>query len=152
MNDLRELYQELILDHGRSPRNLKKLEPCTSHADGHNPLCGDKCSVYLNLDGHIIKDIGFQGNGCAISTASSSLMTQAVIGKSVEEAEKLFHVFHSLVTDDNYKLTPEDETLLGKLVIFAGVKDYPSRVKCATLAWHTINAAIKNSETTVTTE
>lgn len=145
MNELRELYQDLILDHGRSPRNFKVVSPLNASADGHNPLCGDKCSVTLYVDeNNQIADIGFQGKGCAISTASSSMMTQALLGKSTEEANKLFKLFHALITEEHFVPTPDDEKLLGKLIIFAGVKDYPSRVKCATLAWHTVNAALNN--------
>lgn len=136
--DLRELYQEMIIDHGRRPRNFGVLAPATHSADGHNPLCGDQLTVYLDIDaGKTIRDIKFEGQGCAISMASASLMTEALKGKSIAEAETLFAGFHDLVMDQ--VKTPAD---LGKLAVLAGVKEYPTRVKCATLAWHTLHAAL----------
>jgi nitrogen fixation NifU-like protein len=147
VSDLRDLYQEVILDHNKRPRNYRVLEPSTHHADGHNPLCGDKVTVYLEVADGVIQDIAFQGSGCAISTASASLMTEALKGKPVAEVEHLFHDFHDAVTGE---ATPSKA--LGKLSILAGVRDYPSRVKCATLAWHTVRAALEKHSQPVSTE
>ena len=147
MSGLRDLYQEVILDHNKRPRNFRALAPSTHHADGYNPLCGDKVTVYLNIDDGIIQDIAFQGSGCAISTASASLMTEALKGKPVVEVEPLFEEFHDVVTG-----TAEPSPALGKLAILAGVRDYPARVKCATLAWHTLRAALENQAQPVSTE
>jgi len=145
---LRELYQEMILDHGKQPRNTGCLpHPSHSHA-GHNPLCGDKIMLYLNEDEGIIKEIKFEGCGCAISMASASLMTEAAKGKSVSEVESLFNLFHRLVTEGE----SADDERLGKLSIFAGVAEFPIRVKCATLAWHTLKAAFENKSDQVSTE
>ncbi|MCP3903841.1 MAG: SUF system NifU family Fe-S cluster assembly protein [Planctomycetes bacterium] len=148
--DLQELYQELILDHNRQPRNRGVLE-CGGHeADGYNPLCGDRVHVTVELDGDVIKDIRFEGSGCAISTASASIMSEAVKGKTLTEAKYLFEQFITLVTEGPEAVDdPED---LGKLAAFAGVGKYPARVKCATLAWHTLTSALKGEEDTVTTE
>ncbi|HTK57026.1 MAG TPA: SUF system NifU family Fe-S cluster assembly protein [Gemmatimonadales bacterium] len=141
MSELQELYQSLILDHNRSPRNFGTLEGADRHAEGYNPLCGDQVAVDLKLEGDRIADIKFSGNGCAISKASASLMTTAVKGKTLAEAEVLFSGFHGLVTGTS---VPEDpKKTLGKLAIFAGVAEFPVRVKCATLAWHALHDAMK---------
>jgi nitrogen fixation protein NifU and related proteins len=150
MSDLRELYQEVILDHNRRPRNFRMIESPTRVAKGHNPLCGDRLTVYLNIEGDRIADIAFEGSGCAISKASASLMTEAVKGKTVAEAEALFQRFHNLVT------SPSDEPVttngLGKLAVFAGVREYPVRVKCASLAWHTMKNAVEDRSEVAKTE
>ena len=141
MSELQELYQSLILDHNRSPRNFGTLEGADRHAEGYNPLCGDQVAVDLKLEGDRIADIKFSGNGCAISKASASLMTTAVKGKTLAEAEALFSGFHGLVTGT---AVPDDpKKTLGKLAIFAGVAEFPVRVKCATLAWHALHDAMK---------
>ena len=141
MSELQELYQSLILDHNRNPRNFGPLEGADREAEGYNPLCGDQVKVHLKLEGDRVADIKFTGNGCAISKASASLMTTAVKGKSVAEAVALFDGFHGLVTGT---AVPEDpKKTLGKLAIFAGVAEFPVRVKCATLAWHTLKDALK---------
>ncbi len=148
--ELRELYQQVILDHNKSPRNFKILEHHNHFAEGYNPLCGDKIDVYVQIDDGIVKDISFQGSGCAISKASASLMSSLVKGKPVAEAEILFEKFHDLITgkvDDKNALEE-----LGKLAVFAGVKDFPARVKCASLAWHTMQSAIKNESSSITIE
>jgi nitrogen fixation NifU-like protein len=147
MSDLSELYEQVILDHNNNPRNFRKVEGASNHADGFNPLCGDKVSVYLDVQGDVVKDIGFVGEGCAISKASASLMTQAVKGKRVEEVERLFKGFHALVTGRDAK---GDD--LGKLLVFSRVSDYPVRVKCASLSWHTLKAAIEGKQAKVSTE
>ena len=147
MSDLRELYQEVIFDHNRNPRNFGKLEDANYHADGNNPLCGDKLSLYLKIEGDTITDIRFEGMGCAISTASASLMTERLKGMKVADAETLFHKFHAVVTEDG---KGADGPELGKLSVLTGVRDYPARVKCATLAWHTLEAALHNKETAST--
>lgn len=144
MADLRELYQEVILDHSRSPRNYHKLEDANRTAVGDNPLCGDRVTLYLRLDGDRIADASFQGQGCAISKASTSLMTATVKGKTVAEAEELFGKFHDMVTGDPKK-TPDPA--LGRLSVFAGVAEFPARVKCASLPWHTLRAALEAKET-----
>ena len=149
MTDLADLYQQIIIEHNRSPRNFKVVEDATKVAAGDNPLCGDKITLYVKLDGGVISDVGFQGKGCAISQASASLMTSAVKGKTVSEAETLFHGFHDMVTGEN---PSPDTKALGKLAAFAGVKQFPARVKCANLAWHTLHAAVSNSSDPVTTE
>lgn len=148
MSDLRQLYQEIILDHYRSPRNQGALANCDCQAVGHNPLCGDKVRIMVQLDGESIQDIAFNGVGCAISTASASLLTEAVKGKSVPEAEELSQHFRDMLTG---KEEP-GEYDLGKLEAFVGVRDLPVRIKCATLAWHTLKAAIDGGDKTVTTE
>lgn len=147
MNDLRELYQEVILDHSRHPRNFGACPTCNRDAKGHNPLCGDRLTVQLDVEGDTIKDATFDGQGCAISVASASLMTDMVKGRTVTEAKKLFEQFHALLTGAS-----TDETDLDKLTVLAGVRDYPVRVKCATLAWHTLVAALDNSHIPVATE
>jgi nitrogen fixation NifU-like protein len=146
MSDLRDLYQEVILDHNRRPRNFGPLPEANRRAEGHNPLCGDRVTVYLDVEGDRIQGVSFEGAGCAISTASASLMTEALQGLSVEEARTLFHGFHELVTQGD---AGED---LGKLAVFTGVREYPMRVKCATLAWHTLMAALDAKDQPVTTE
>jgi nitrogen fixation protein NifU and related proteins len=150
MSELRELYQEVILDHNRKPRNFRKLEGANRNAEGHNPLCGDRVTVYLHLDGDTVKDVSFEGVGCAISTASASLMTESVKGKRVDDALAVFDSFHEMVTSDPHNM-PETARL-GKLAAFAGVCEFPLRVKCATLAWHTMKAAIENETQPVSTE
>jgi nitrogen fixation NifU-like protein len=147
MSDLRELYQEVILDHNRSPRNFGELPGANRRAEGYNPLCGDKINLELLVDGDRITDLRFEGVGCAISTASASIMTQALKGKTLAEADALFQAFHDLVTGQ----MPEHEDL-GKLEVFAGVSEYPARVKCAILAWHTLRAALQEREEPVSTE
>jgi nitrogen fixation NifU-like protein len=146
--DLRDLYQEVILDHNRRPRNFGKLDGANRQAHGYNPLCGDVVTVYLRLEDDVIRDVHFEGKGCAISTASASLMTDSLKGKRVHDAEDLFRRFHSLVTGPGGH-TADD---LGKLAVFEGVREYPVRVKCATLAWHTLHAALTNAQGVVTTE
>ena len=142
MSDLTDLYQEVILDHNRRPRNFRKIDPASHHAEGYNPLCGDKLSLTLQVDGGGIADVAFEGSGCAISKASASLMTDAVKGKSVDEARSLFERFHRMVT------TPPDVPVedMGKLSALAGVREFPVRVKCASLAWHTLKAALDRKE------
>ena len=150
MSELRELYQEIVLDHNSRPRNFKEIEDADRVVEGFNPLCGDKIMLYVKFEGDTIADIGFQGTGCAISRASASLMTQQVKGGTVAQAEKLFDRFHEMVTgtvDGN--LDFED---LGDLEVMAGVSNFPSRVKCATLSWHSLRSALKSQEAQVTTE
>lgn len=144
MSEINELYQEVILDHNKNPRNFREIENANKFADGNNPLCGDKIKVYAVVDGDVVTDVAFTGSGCAISKASASIMTQTLKGKTVAEAESIFDEFHKMVTG---KLDPEvDENHLGKLKIFAGVLEFPARVKCASLSWHTINAALHDEE------
>jgi nitrogen fixation protein NifU and related proteins len=150
MPDLRELYQEVILEHSKAPRNYREMETANHTAEGYNPLCGDHFTVYLNLDRDSIRDISFQGSGCAISTASASMMTQSVKGKTRVEAEKLFDQFHKLVTGQSPANGNWAE--LGKLAVFSGVSQFPVRVKCATLAWHTLHASLEGKQGTVSTE
>lgn len=143
--DSRELYQDIILDHGRKPRNFHAMAHPSHFAHGHNPLCGDRVTVYLELEGDRIKDVSFEGRGCAISTASASLMTEVLKGKTLEEADKLFKAFHAEVTGAATPSTPEElQDDLERLAPLEGVKAYPARVKCATLAWHAFEAALKN--------
>lgn len=144
MSELSELYQQVILDHNKKPRNFRKLETANHTAEGYNPLCGDQLTIYLNLAGDAVQEIAFEGSGCAISKAAASMMTQAVKGKSKAQAEELFREFHSMVTGELDEET--DENSLGNLKIFAGVRDFPVRVKCATLPWHTMYAALNNEE------
>jgi len=148
MSDLRELYQDVILEHSKAPRNYRELPQAKHKAEGYNPLCGDHFTIYLNLNGDKIEDVTFQGSGCAISKASASMMTQSVKGKSKDEAEKLFEKFHQLVTGAG----GGDREALGKLAVFAGVSEFPVRVKCATLAWHTLEAALEGKQEKITTE
>jgi nitrogen fixation protein NifU and related proteins len=157
MSDLRDLYQELILEHSKAPRNFRELPAASCHAEGYNPLCGDHFTVFLELEGDRIRDVTFQGNGCAISKASASMMTQALKGKTKAEAEELFRRFHGLVTNEassNEEAAKQNGNgdKLGKLAVFAGVRDYPVRVKCATLAWHTLRAALEGAQEPVSTE
>lgn len=147
MSAVNELYQQVILDHNQHPRNFKCLEPFSAEALGHNPLCGDKFTVRLKLDGDVIRDIGFQGAGCAISKASASLMTSAVTGCTREDAHALSEKFRKMVTGED--VDPDE---LDKLAVFSGVSEYPARVKCATLAWHTLDAALDNEQAVVSTE
>lgn len=147
--DLRELYQEVILDHGKNPRNHRFPEPYNHEGRGYNPLCGDKITLRLQLDGDRITDVGFIGQGCAISQASCSTMTEAIKGKTLDEAEALFEKFHQMVTGDGAQDPAED---LGKLAVFAGVREFPMRVKCATLGWHTLHQALRDEEGLARTE
>jgi nitrogen fixation NifU-like protein len=149
MADLRELYQEVILEHSKAPRNYRELATANHRAEGYNPLCGDHFTVYLDLEGDSIHDISFQGSGCAISTASASMMTQGVKGKTKVEAEQLFDQFRKLVTGQPRNGCRAE---LGKLSVFSGVSEFPVRVKCATLAWHTLHAAMQGKQETVSTE
>jgi nitrogen fixation NifU-like protein len=150
VSDLRELYQEVILDHSKHPRNLREI-PGASHADGHNPLCGDRATIYVKLSGDLIEDVSFVGRGCSISTASASMMTEALRGKTRAEAEALFERFHDLITGDPSH-PPAAEKGLGKLAVFSGVCEFPVRVKCAALAWHTLKAALDGATFPVSTE
>ena len=144
MSELNELYQETILEHNKNPRNFRDIADADRFADGKNPLCGDALRVYVKMDGDKVSDVAFKGSGCAISKASASMMTQTVVGKTKEEAEQLFDEFHKMVTGG---LDVEsDENHLGKLKIFAGVLEFPARVKCASLSWHTLNAALHGEE------
>ena len=149
MSELNELYQETILDHNKNPRNFREIENADNSADGRNPLCGDALRVYVEMDGDTVSDVSFKGSGCAISKASASMMTEAIKGKSKEHAERLFDEFHKMVTGELDIET--DENHLGKLRIFAGVLEFPARVKCASLSWHTLNAAL-HDEDSVSTE
>ena len=149
MSDLRELYQQVILDHNRNPRNFKELPNATKRVDGYNPLCGDHYTIFVNLEGDTIKDIGFIGSGCAISKASASVMSSTVKGKSKDQAVELFDTFHRLVTGDSSGLDAAD---LGRLAAFSGVSEFPARVKCATLAWHTLRNALEGADQVVSTE
>jgi len=151
MSDLRDLYQEVILDHSKRPRNFRALPGASHRAEGYNPLCGDRATVYLRLEGDRLSDVAFEGSGCSISTASASMMTESVKGKSREEVERLFTRFHDLVTaapDRGGKAAPE----LGKLAVFSGVSEFPVRVKCASLPWHTLKAALEREPAAVSTE
>jgi nitrogen fixation protein NifU and related proteins len=151
MSDLRDLYQELILDHTKRPRNFGVLQTANCRADGHNPLCGDKITVFLNVANGVVQDARFQGSGCAISTASASMMTESIKGKPVTDVEVLFERFHQMLTGTN-EVADNIYDELGKLVVFSGVKEFPVRVKCATLAWHTLHAALKHDQQPVSTE
>jgi len=150
MSELRELYQSVILDHNKRPRNFHEPEGSNRAAHGFNPLCGDKITVYLELEDDVVKDVGFSGSGCAISTASASLMTQSIKGKSANEVRQLFDGFHELVAGDS-SAAPDFEKL-GKLAVFAGVREFPVRVKCATLAWHTLKSALDGTGEVAKTE
>ena len=147
--DIKDLYQEVIVDHNRSPRNFGPMEDADRKLEGFNPLCGDRLTLYLKMDGGRIADIRFDGHGCAISVASASLMTEALKGKTVDEANALFETFHDLLTRDQQE---PDLDKLGKLAALAGVRDYPTRVKCATLCWHTLHSALEGEDTPVSTE
>jgi nitrogen fixation protein NifU and related proteins len=149
MSELSDLYQEVILEHNKKPRNFHKLETANRSAEGYNPLCGDQLVVYLELEDEVVKDISFEGSGCAISKAAASMMTQTLKGKTRQEAETLFDEFHRMVTGQlDEEATPHN---LGRLTIFSGVRDFPARVKCASLSWHTMHAAL-NNEAAVSTE
>lgn len=149
MSELNDLYQEVILDHNRRPHNFRVIDAATAKQEGYNPLCGDRLTLYLTLDGDVIKDVAFQGSGCAISKASASLMTDAVKGKTVADARQLFEQFHAMITSSP-DTPPAD---LGKLSVFAGVREFPTRIKCASLAWHTMKAAVAHeTDAPVSTE
>ncbi|MBL6929313.1 MAG: SUF system NifU family Fe-S cluster assembly protein [Rhodospirillales bacterium] len=149
-DELRELYQEVILDHGREPRNFGKPEAANHHAHGHNPLCGDKVTIYLEVENDQVKDVGFEGSGCAISMASTSLMTETLKGRSIEEAHTFFRRFHDLMTGSEDGAGEEvDEEAFERLEVLSGVREFPMRVKCATLCWHTMEAAVKGERTEV---
>jgi nitrogen fixation NifU-like protein len=150
MSDLRDLYQDVILEHSKTPRNYREQPAANHKAEGFNPLCGDRFTVYVTLDGNTISDVSFQGSGCAISKSSASMMTQSVKGKTLAEAEKIFERFHEMVTGHAPASGKESE--LGKLTVFSGVSEFPIRVKCATLAWHTLNAALEGKQDAVSTE
>ena len=144
MSELSELYQQVILDHNKKPRNFRKIDDANRTAEGFNPLCGDQLTVYLDFENGIVNDVSFEGSGCAISKASASMMTQAIKGKSIDDAEVLFNEFHQMVTGElDEEATPHH---LGRLTIFAGVREFPARVKCASLSWHTLHAALKGEE------
>jgi nitrogen fixation NifU-like protein len=149
MSDLRELYQDLIKDHSKKPRNFRVLEGDARRVEGYNPLCGDHFTVYLQIDGDVVRDVTFQGTGCAISTASASMMTQTLKGRTRAEAEEIFQRFHHLLTGEATQAEAEE---LGKLAVFSGVRKFPVRVKCATLAWHTARAALEGEKKTISTE
>jgi nitrogen fixation NifU-like protein len=149
MSDLRELYQQVILDHNKNPRNFREMADATSRVEGYNPLCGDHYTVFLRTNGEKIEEVSFTGSGCAISKASASVMSSTVKGKSRDEAEQLFDVFHRLVTGDQSGL---DAAELGRLAAFSGVSEFPARVKCATLAWHTLRNALEGRDDKVSTE
>ena len=148
MFDIKDLYQEIIVDHNRSPRNFGVIDDADKILEGFNPLCGDKLKLYIKTDGQNINDIAFDGSGCAISIASASLMTDAMKNKSIDEAESLFNEFHALITTEE----KFDSKHLGKLTVLAGVKDFPGRVKCASLCWHTLHSALMGDNKSVTTE
>jgi nitrogen fixation NifU-like protein len=149
-SDLRELYQSVILDHNKSPRNFCKPEGANRSAEGINPLCGDQLTVYLSIENGVVEDVGFNGTGCAISTASASLMTQSIKGRKIEDVEHLFAGFHEMVTSNPQASTGGED--LGKLSVFSGVREFPMRVKCATLAWHAMTEALRDTGNTATTE
>jgi nitrogen fixation NifU-like protein len=155
LHDLRDLYQEVILDHGKRPRRFYRMEDSDRRAEGFNPLCGDKVTIYVKLDGDVLTDVSFQGSGCAISTASASLLAESLKGKTKAEAGRIFEAFHDMVTGNNAGGASGkggDKPDLGKLEVFAGVKQYPTRVKCATLSWHTLRAALEGGRDSVSTE
>jgi nitrogen fixation protein NifU and related proteins len=147
--DLRDLYQEVIFDHNRNPRNFRVMADANRQVEGFNPLCGDRLTLFLKVDDGVINDASFQGQGCAISTASVSLMTEIIKGKTETEAQTLFTQFHEMTTGQTEAIQLE---AIGKLAVLAGVREYPARVKCATLAWHTLDAALKNQEKSISTE
>ena len=150
MSELRDLYQQVILDHNKSPRNYHRMDDATRHVEGFNPLCGDHYTVYVKLEGDRIADVSFEGAGCAISKASASVMSSLVKGHTIAEAEELFGEFHRLVKGEIEE--PEEIERLGKLAAFAGVSEFPARVKCASLAWHTLHAAVKSNAKAISTE
>jgi nitrogen fixation protein NifU and related proteins len=147
--DLQDLYQEVVLDHSKRPRNFRVMEDSTRKVDGFNPLCGDQITLYVKVEGGVVKDISFQGSGCAISKASASLLTGAVKDKSADDARALFEKVHLLVTEGPTKVSPDE---VGKLAVLSGVSEFPARVKCASLAWHTLKAALEGNQETVSTE
>ena len=149
MSDLRELYQQVILDHNKNPRNFHEMPDATNRVDGYNPLCGDHYTIFLKLEDGTIQEVSFTGSGCAISKASASVMSSTLKGKSKEEAEKLFETFHNLVTGDSSGLSAAE---LGRLAAFSGVSEFPARVKCATLAWHTLKSALDGRNEKISTE
>ena len=149
MSNLHELYQEILLEHNNKPRNYRKLEDANRQADGYNPLCGDQITLYLKLEDDVIADVAFQGVGCAISRASASMLTQSIKGETLAKAEEIFDGFHALITDPDADV---DYDLLGDLEMLSGVSAFPTRIKCAVLAWHTLNAAIEGTGDSVTTE
>ena len=150
MSELRDIYQEMILDHSKNPKNFRALPAANHKAEGYNPLCGDRLTVYLQMDGDKIDDISFQGSGCAISKSSASMMTAHLKGKTKKEAQKIFENFHAMLAGDRNKKF--DKEILGKLVVFSGVSEFPVRVKCATLPWHTFRAGLEDSKQTISTE
>jgi len=150
MSDLRSLYQEVILDHSKKPHNYRVMDNADREADGYNPLCGDRVRIYLKLDGDRISDVSFRGSGCAISTASASILTDTLKGKTQAEADALFETFHDLVTGKD--LANGESSVLGKLAVFSGVSEFPARVKCATLAWHTMRSALAGNPEVTSTE
>jgi nitrogen fixation protein NifU and related proteins len=150
MAELRELYLETVLDHYKKPRNFGRLAHANRQADGHNPLCGDKLSIFIQIEDGVVQDIGFIGAGCAISTASASMMTESLKGKTELQVKALYELFQHLVTNNSE--SPVDSEVLGELAVFSGVRDYPVRAKCATLAWHTLRAALEGTTGTVATE
>ena len=150
MSDLRELYQEVILDHSRSPRNFRIIEDADHTAEGYNPLCGDQVTLYLKMEDGVVADVGFQGKGCAISTASASMLTETIVGKTREEVGQLFTSIREMLTADSG--TPAEIESLGKLAVFSGVCEFPNRVKCASLVWHTLENAPGEQDDTATTE
>lgn len=149
MSDLSDLYREILLDHNSKPRNFRRLEDANRSADGYNPLCGDKIELYLKVDDQVIADVGFQGSGCAISRASASMLTQSIKGQSVEKAQQIFEAFHRMLTEPEAEL---DYDTLEDLESLAGVSEFPTRIKCAVLAWHTLRAALEQQSDIVTTE
>ncbi len=150
MSDFKDLYQQLIIDHGRTPRNFRKLNDANHIKEGHNPLCGDQLTLYVKERDGVIEAVTFEGQGCAISKASASMMTEALTGKTVQEAEHIFEGFHQLVTQGGDDMVLKNK--LGKLVVLVGVAEYPARVKCATLAWHTLHSALHDDMKPVSTE
>ena len=152
MNDLRELYQEVILDHSKKPRNFRELPGANRSAEGYNPLCGDRATVYLLVEDDVVREVSFKGSGCSISTASASMMTEILKGKTKAEVDALFERFHALVTAPPDKADQNAAPELGKLAVFAGVCEFPARVKCASLAWHTLKAALAGEGQKVKTE
>ncbi len=150
MNEISDLYQQVILDHNKQPCNFHQVEGSNRKAEGYNPLCGDRLTLYAKIEDGVVRDVGFVGSGCAISKASASMMTEAIKGKPLAEVEKIFKAFHGLVTEEDRE--GRDEAGLGKLVVFSGVREFPVRVKCATLAWHTLRAALEDKDGTTTTE
>ncbi len=150
MSDLKELYQEVIMDHNRRPRNFRALDGASCSLEGFNPLCGDRITLDLKVEDDTITDVGFQGSGCAISKASASLMTESIKGKKVAEAEEIFESFHDMLTKDDKSNVDEDK--LGDLAVFSGVAQFPTRIKCAILAWHTLHGALKGQKEAISTE